>query len=333
MRTKSELRGDLAEYFGDAPVFVRRVDGLILHWARGAEDLYGYTANEAVGRRSHDLLATRFPEPLTTIEAQLLTDRRWQGRLRQRRRDGGRLWTESLWRLRNNGGAGQPLSQAVLVVEMNTDVTATVAAERQRDLLARELSHRVKNTLAVVQGLAHFTLASIDPEVRVRFEERLKSLSTAHDLLLARDWLGAGLEQVAWAALATFDVAQRVTVAGPDVELTPTAAIAYAMALHELATNAVKYGALSAPGGRVTVEWTVYERDEVERIHLFWRESGGPPVTAPKSDGFGFRLVRRALATELGTPVEIRFEPEGLVCEFDGPLQKRPVTLEGEDSA
>ena len=329
MQDEGELGRALADYIADAPVFIRQIDGRILYWAKGAEDLYGYSSEEAVGRISHELLATRFPEELTSIEQQLLTHGRWQGRLRHRRRDGSAVWTASLWRLRPSEH-DSAVSRAVLVVETNTDVTAEVGLERQRDLLTRELSHRVKNTLTVVQGLAHFTLAPVDPEVRARFEERLRSLSNAHDLLLTQDWLGAGLRQVARGALATFDVAPRVTFAGPDVELTPTAAIAYAMALHELATNAVKYGALSVPEGRIAVEWTVYERDQRDRIHLFWRESGGPPVNPPKSEGFGFRLVRRALAAELGTPVEIRFEPKGLVCEFDGPLQKRPATVDDD---
>ena len=119
----------------------------------------------------------------------------------------------------------------------------------------------------------------------------------------------------------------RTEIEGPPVELLPNAALAYSLAFHELATNAIKHGALSRPGGTVEVRWKLYG-EACENIHLAWRERGGPPVEPPSRTGFGSRLIRRAVSQELGTPIEMRFEPSGLVCEFDGPLQKEPTALE-----
>jgi two-component system CheB/CheR fusion protein len=314
-----ELERALADYMMEAPIFVRHLDGRIVYWAEGAHALYGFTASEAVGRSSFDLLATRFPAPLAEIDARLAAEGEWQGRLQRRRRDGRTLWTESLWQLREAGEG-----EARLVVELSENVTATVLAERRGDVLARELNHRVKNTLSIVQGLARFTFGASDRDDDVaRFEGRLATLAGAHDLLLTRNWVDVGLADVVAKTLETFNLENRITLRGPHAQLEPSAAVAYALALHELATNAVKYGALSVPGGRVDVTWTLHEG--TCRIRLAWREHGGPVVSRPSKEGFGLRFIRRALSAENGGRVDLSFEPDGLVCEFDGPLQTLPT--------
>jgi two-component system CheB/CheR fusion protein len=303
------LETALAEYLVHAPVFIRDLSGEIIYWTLGACELFGYSSDEAVGQNSHDLLKTDFPLPLEEINSILLESGRWEGILRHRRRDGALLWTESRWRLRD-GGRGHK------VVEASTDVT-------QREMLARELTHRTKNLMATVQGLARFSLAGDAERGLPVFEERLKALSDANDLLVRHSWSSAMLEEVVAATAARFAVEDRVRRSGPEITLQPGSVIAYGLALHELATNAIKYGALSVPDGRVDVTWSI--EPENAHIHLFWRESGGPPVVAPERPGFGSRLIEQVLANELGTAAQLRFEPAGVVCEFDGPIQKEPA--------
>lgn len=198
------------------------------------------------------------------------------------------------------------------------DVTEERAFEARQRLLINELNHRVKNTLALVQALALQTLkpgrdmdsASGD------FQSRLAALAAAHDLLTREQWEGATLAELVNSA--TRPLAResgRVTAYGPDVEVTPKAAVSIVMALHELSTNATKYGALSVPDGHVVIRWDL----EGERLRIEWRERGGPPVSAPTTRGFGIRMIERALASDLTGNVQIRFEPLGLVCIIDAP--------------
>lgn len=306
-----------AELLSDAPVFVRRMDGEILYWTSGASELYGFCWSEAVGRSSHDLLKTVFPEPLDEINERLRKTNRWRGLLRHTRRDGAHIWTETQWRLREHGS-----DQSAIVIESNTDVT-------HRETLTRELDHRVKNTLALVQALARMSMKSVDPAVFDLFDQRLRALSEAHAILLKHHWADASLREVMERTLRPFGFENRILISGEDVKLGPSSVLAYSLAFHELAVNAVKYGSLSAPNGRVEIVWTV--TGNAAEIHLFWRERGGPPPAPERRPGFGMTLLEKVLAAELGTPVNVRFEPEGLVCEFDGPTQKAPA-LGDEDS-
>lgn len=310
----------LAEFLAHAPVLLRTREGRIMYWSTGCEELYGFAADEAVGRISHELLKTIFPEPLAGIETKLQHEGEWSGRLRHVTKDGRVIWTESVWRLRHAESIA-----AGIVVEQNTDVTDRVQLEQHRELLTRELDHRVKNLLAVVQGIARLTFGKADKELVNLFEERLGSLSSAHKILMRESWTHAGLTEIIRDVLGSLHVADRVSIRGEDVRLTPTAAVAYALAFHELATNALKHGSLSVPGGRVEIVWSVYERGG-ENIHLTWTESGGPPVKQPRTEGFGTRLLRQSLAAELDAPLSMRFEEEGFVCEFDGPVQKAPLS-------
>lgn len=309
------MEATLAEYLSHAPLFVRTVEGVITHWTQGAEELYGYTWSEAQGRCSHELLRTRFPSPLEDINRALASQGRWQGLLNHTRANGAQIWTESVWRLRTEGdGSG------CRVVELNTDVTA-------RQLLSFEVDHRVKNNLAIVQSLARLTLKAANPADFGRFEQRLVALSRAHDLLARTSWKEAGLGDVLASVLASFGVSERARTRGPRVLLTPSSVIAYTLAFHELCTNALKFGALSAEGGGVEVVWELIGTER-ERIHLIWREFGGPRVAAPSERGFGSALIERIISAEIGEKVFLKFEPAGLVCEFDGPVQKS-VSVEG----
>jgi PAS domain S-box-containing protein len=202
-----------------------------------------------------------------------------------------------------------------------------LAEERQR-LLINELNHRVKNTLATVQAIAFQTLKGDISlaEARSRFEARLLALSRAHNLLTERNWEGASLERVV--ADSTAHLAAdpgRFALSGEPIFLAPRAALALALALHELGTNALKYGALSVEGGSVTISWI----RKGEMLLLSWKEQGGPPVTVPAGRGFGSRLIERGLQADLGGKAELLFEPDGLRCRISAALdaigQQEPI--------
>ncbi|WP_309090047.1 HWE histidine kinase domain-containing protein [Phenylobacterium sp.] len=191
-------------------------------------------------------------------------------------------------------------------------------AEARQRLLINELNHRVKNTLATVQSIARQTLreAVVTREARERFNDRLLALSAAHNVLTRGKWEGAELSDIAREAVRPYDDPQapRIAFDGPHARLEPNASLAVSMALHELATNAVKHGALSTPDGHVTVGWTFAQGI----ADLVWREAGGPPVAPPAPDGkgFGSRLLTQGLATELGAPAQLDFRPAGVVCRL-----------------
>jgi PAS domain S-box-containing protein len=199
------------------------------------------------------------------------------------------------------------------------DIHERKVAEDHQRLLINELNHRVKNTLASVQAIAFQTLRGEMPlaEARARFEARLMALSAAHNLLTEENWGGASLERVVQDATEHLaGDSGRFDIKGEPIRLAPRAALALAMALHELGTNAAKYGALSADSGRVSIAWSV----EADRLSLQWRESGGPPVEAPRRRGFGSRLIERGLEADLGGGAALRFEPAGLRCEIHASL-------------
>jgi PAS domain S-box-containing protein len=210
------------------------------------------------------------------------------------------------------------------LVGASIDITDRKRAEERQKLLIRELNHRVKNTLATVQSIAAQTLRGTegDREARRAFEARLLALSNAHNVLTRESWDGAGIDEIVETALAPHRAADdgRFTVEGPAFRLAPKAALALAMALHELATNAAKYGALSARAGRVRVAWTCGEAGAEARFRLCWRESDGPPVAPPPRKGFGSRLIERGLSLELGGRATIEFQPAGLIYTIDAPL-------------
>lgn len=202
---------------------------------------------------------------------------------------------------------------------VNTDITERTRAEAQRELLLAELNHRVKNTLAVVQGLAHQTFRHTDEIARKAFEGRLQALATAHNLLTRSHWESTSLQQLASDTLQLGGGSrQRISAEGPGISLSPHAALTIALALHELFTNTLKYGALSADGGSVKLSWQHVEADG--RLNIEWREQGGPPVVQPARKGFGSLLLERTLARDLNGRVDLSFDPAGVVCKIEMPL-------------
>jgi len=212
-----------------------------------------------------------------------------------------------------------PESVPARVVGVLLDVTEQKRATERQVLLTRELDHRVKNTLATVQSLVSQTLRRAKDSARIRddISARVASLARAHDLLTDEKWEGASIAAVLERALSPFEPYRgRIRISGPNVRLSPKAAVNLALILHELMTNALKYGAFSAEDGRVDVAWRIEPGASEERLRLAWSESGGPPVAPPDEPGFGMRLIR-GLAAEFGREAEVEFDANGLSCVLD----------------
>lgn len=199
-------------------------------------------------------------------------------------------------------------------VGMAMDLTDIKTAQVQQQLLINELNHRVKNTLSSIQSIARQTLRGdeVSPRARDQFVDRLMAMSAAHNVLTNERWSGAVIDDILREALRPFTDDRdpdRIAIKGPSLRVEPGAALALALAAHELGTNAAKYGALSTPGGRVSIEWTA--RDDKHAL-VRWRERGGPEVHTPGHRGFGTRLLERGLAGDLGGKPELIFAPEGV---------------------
>jgi two-component sensor histidine kinase/PAS domain-containing protein len=203
------------------------------------------------------------------------------------------------------------------------DVTErTLAAERQ-SLLVNELNHRVKNSLATVQSIVTQTLRSAPTlgDAKTAIEARILSLARAHDILTEQVWSGASVQDLVHRALQPFVPAgeRRIEMDGDRARVSPEQALGLSLALHELATNAVKYGALSPAGGEVRVNWSCEQAEDGAKLRLCWAESGGPPVVPPSRKGFGSRLLR-GLAAQTGGSVDLRYDLKGVICEMVMPI-------------
>ena len=205
------------------------------------------------------------------------------------------------------------------------DITDRKRHERERELMMGELNHRVKNMLTVVQSIARQTLrTSPDPENFVAaFQERVQALGRAHAVLTQERWRGTGLRELAGAVLGSFvDGEGKLRLEGPAVRVAPNAAISLSMALHELATNALKYGAFSHPDGAVRLSWAMVKGEDQKMLRVTWSEHDGPPVTPPDRNGFGRRMLERGIAYELGGEVALDYARSGLVCRMSFPSDR-----------
>ncbi|PHY14029.1 histidine kinase [Caulobacter sp. B11] len=288
----------------------------------------------AIVRRDRDaLLAGRFRDlvreedrPAAVDQARALLDGELDSFVAERQvvsgADGTLIWIHlTISRVQS----GDEPAYLVIIV---SDITARKQAEFEQQhyqgqlrLLINELNHRVKNTLATVQSMAAQTLKTErDPETAFqKFEARLMGLSQVHDVLTRESWHGADLGDVAERALAPFtEAAGRMHIDGPPVWLAPNGALTMALIFHELATNALKYGALSTAAGSVSLTWT-YDA-QTRTLALTWTETGGPPVTPPTRRGFGSRLIERSLRGELKGAASMDYRPEGLVCAMRASL-------------
>lgn len=222
------------------------------------------------------------------------------------------------------GADDKPLSMSGVTL----DRTENRRNEEQRLLLTAELKHRVKNSMATIQSIATQTMrnATSLEQAKEVLTARMQSLAAAHDLLTREEWQSATIAESVAIAVESFEVpgSNRFRVGGPNVSLGPRAAMAMVLALHELSTNAVKYGALSMPGGHVNIDWHVSKHGAEEMVEFRWQEVGGPPVKGkPSRKGFGTRLIEKVLAAELNGKGEIRYLPSGLVFTIVAPMPEQ----------
>jgi PAS domain S-box-containing protein len=419
------------------PIFAWHPDDGILEWNKGAEQLYGFTRQEALGKRTHELLRTIHPCSLDELMKQLKNGKSWTGELIQTTRDGRRITVESRHQLIEtaedtfiletnrdirerkradaqvarlaavatashdalfgtglddlieawNPGAerllgykaseiiGRPHAMLALPenrqeqiatlakvkagstvgpfdtqllhknghsVHVSKAMTPVMAAdgavigisiaahdigdrlewEARQKLMNRELAHRVKNSFAILQAILRSTLkTSPDPaHFAQAFSGRLQSLSSAHDVLSANDWRGAEIGALLRHQLSIYLSGQRIVLNGGPVNLSAEHAAPVSLIVNELATNAVKYGALSVPTGLITITWNISRSETGERsLDFEWREQGGPPATEPSRRGFGTTLIQRSLAE---AAVDVRYEKSGFICTLSWPLRE-----------
>ena len=210
--------------------------------------------------------------------------------------------------------------RVIRVLATSRDVTDEVRAEAHRQLLVNELNHRVKNTLATIQSIASQSLrnAGVDMAVRGALEGRLMAIAATHNVLTDENWSAASLRQIVDGSVTPYrNNSGQLTIKGEDLMVSPKPAVMLALAFHELAINALKYGALSVAGGQVDIGWSTTGGD---RLDIAWTELGGPPVRPPERRGFGSRIIEMALPNELGGEVDLDYRPEGLRCRIRAPL-------------
>jgi PAS domain S-box-containing protein len=295
-------QADLLDQSHDA-IFTWKLGGGIVYWSRGAEVLYGYARNEATGRVSHDLLRTRGHIPMKDIEAQIAREGSWYGELTHTTRDGHEIVVESRHvRVCYDG--------ELYALETNRDITARKRAEERARLLMREANHRAKNMLSLVQAIARQTAAHDRDDFVDRFTERLQALAANQDVLVRHTWHGVDVEDLVRAQLAPFAdlIGRRIRVGGPRLRMNAAAAQTLGLVLHELATNAGKYGALSTNAGHVDIDWWL----DGDALGMRWIERNGPPVRPPERQGFGTTVIRSMAKRALDGEVQLDYTPRGL---------------------
>jgi PAS domain S-box-containing protein len=280
--------------------------------------MFGYASEEIVGRS----ILTIIPPDRHSEEGYILQQAR-AGRTIENydtvrvRKDGRQLHVSlSISPIFGNDG------QILGISKIARDVTASKIAQQTQHLLLRELNHRSKNLLAVADAILRQTAKNTPPQELVnRVSRRFHALSVNQDLLIDKDWRGVELEHVVRSQLAALidNVGTRLAVGGPTIMLTPAAAQAIGLAIFELGSNALKFGSLSAPNGRVDVDWHVLSGSEPEELVLSWRESGGPRIKIPKHKGFGSTVIEGMVARSLVGRASIDYAPTGIVWQLVAP--------------
>ena len=297
-------------------IYAKDREGRLLVGNQGTARLLGRTYDAFVGLTDMDLLDDKAEAAAVMANDRRIMDSGVAEQIEEQVTypDGSTAWWHS-----TKAPMRDAEGRVVGLVGSSVDITARRKAEEHRALLVNELNHRVKNTLAVVQGLARQTFRSTADmgQAIASFDERLSALSRAHNLLTDENWGSASLHDVIRDQLAD-RWSDRIVLDGPEVLLSPPVAVSLALVLHELGTNATKYGALSTDAGRVTIGWETVEAGTAVRMR--WAESGGPPVAPPQARGFGSRMIERALAAEVGGRVSLQFRPDGVVCEIEAPV-------------
>ncbi|MDB5431119.1 MAG: histidine kinase [Caulobacter sp.] len=303
----------IVEHARDYAIFALDRDGRITSWGKGAERILGYSAEEALGL---DFAVLFTDSDRSTGQPRTEVERAWrEGRAEDTRwhlrKNGERFWANGVTTAFRDGAAEG-------LIKVVRDETPSRMADERRILLLNELNHRINNTLVTVQSLVEQTLraSDVDGSVRENLTSRLMALSEAHKVLVQQNWAGADLLAIIERALAPYQQAgaRRFATDGAQVRLSPQQAVSMSLILHELATNAVKYGALSTPAGSVEISWNLH-LDALGGRHLtfLWAERDGPPVVAPVRRGFGSRLIARSFGEDAGH-ADVAYAAEGVRC-------------------
>jgi PAS domain S-box-containing protein len=308
--TENRLRwlASIVESSDDA-IVSKSLDGIITSWNRGAERVFGYTAEDAIGQP----ITIVIPQDRQDEERSILTRIRRGDRIDHfetvRQRKHGSLIVVSLTVSPVKNAEGKIVGASKIA----RDITEQKRSREQIEILAREAEHRSKNLLASVQATVKLSQSDTSEGLKHAIEGRIRALANVHSLFVETRWIGAELLTVATQELAPYskEAEARVRIDGPQVLLKPDIAQAIAMILHELATNAAKYGALSTAGGQIDVKW-VHEADG--RLIVRWTESGGPEVQMPTRQGFGRRVIE-GMVGQLKGKAHFDWRAEGLAFE------------------
>jgi PAS domain S-box-containing protein len=301
--------------FGNDAIMSTNLDRIITSWNKGAERLFGYLAEEAIGKPISILVPPERRHEDDVIVERLRRGERIEHFETIRRRKDGNLIDVSLTISPVRDAEGTIVGASRIA----RDITQRKRNEAQIAVLAREAEHRAKNLLANVQAIVHLSQSDTPRGLKDVIEGRIRALADVHSLFVKSRWAGAELGCLIRQELSPYSRQgeERTQIDGPTVMLKPDMAQAIAVALHELATNAAKYGALSVANGRVHVEWS---RAADGRLVLRWTEAGGPPVSPPARKGFGSHAVEAMMRGQVGGDVQIDWRTEGLACEIALPM-------------
>jgi len=299
--------------FSDDAIVSKNLDRIITSWNKGAERVYGYMPEEAIGKPISILIPPERQDEEDMIVERLRRGDRINHFDTVRRRKEGDLINVSLTISPVRDAGGKAIGASLIA----QDITERKRSEEREHLLMREVNHRAKNMLSVVDAIARQT-ASRDPEHFVdRFSERIQALSANQDLLIRNTWHGVEVKDLVYAQLAPFAdlIGSRIVVRGPTLGLKAASAQAVGLALHELATNAGKYGALSKDTGRLDIGWWT----EGETFTMSWTERDGPPVSAPQRRGFGTVVMQEMAERSVDGKVDLEYAPSGVIWRLTCP--------------
>ena len=302
-------------------IWIMRPDGFATYFNQRFKEYHGYDVAGELVDRSSNIHPDDKPAAWEIREPAIAAGLPFEAEVRTRRHDGEYRWFRmSAVPLKREGRATAYVGIAIDIHELRMAEAALKQHVRHQELLIHELNHRVKNTLAIVQSIALQTLRETPRGTRDAFEARLLALARAYDVLTAEKWEAADLHQIIAQAMAPYavDGETRFEIVGSPLALSPSTALTLSMIIHELATNAAKYGALNSDTGTVRIAWSAVGTTG-DAILVQWMETGGPPVVTPTRTGFGSRLLKQSFRDMMGAGINIDYRPTGVICTMTIP--------------